>query len=612
MSQQIYHLPANVLFASGVLKPGWKVKFFLSQTTTPTLAYTSPDLDPGSAATEFTADAAGVMAPIYLDPEVAYKSEVYDQDDVLQPDFGADPVNDSVLSQSVIGALLYPVLQEEGSTVLDGNYPYGYAQRYGFSTSASAAVNSTALQAACDLMYALGGGVVEIPSGTFDTDDPVIVKERVSLHGNGYESTIIRKTTSTASSVSDSTIREWDGATVGAPVCVFHFVDNAGTGNWSYARAEGIQVRGDTSSPNTTTVVYGFFFHGVTGARVHACMAQYVQCGFFWGAGATITSELSGNFARNVQRGFYQHFMTSTSFHHNYVARFRYQGYSLQWYYSSVFANAADNPSSSWKVGTTEVSEAYYLYASKGGEFVGNGCESHNGRVFRTAGNLGVRFAHNVGLDITSDYTGGSDIALWENDSNIGCVYEYNRVQTSGMTGTGARHFIYKIASESGNYRWENNRFVDAVGDNTDTSSWSNISGSIIATLPVRRVPAANLTPTTLGEGSAGTVTYTSQNGRYERIGDTVMFMLRVGWSAHSGTGNLLIDGLPIAAENTESQPVQVLADGLTFSGQLVAAVRPNTTRIELWSMTSGGALSNVAVDAAAIVWISGSYKVAA
>ena len=121
---QIYRLPANVLFSSGVLQSGWRVRFFLTGTTTPTPVYTTSALNVAHTQ-PVEADSAGVLPLVYLDPSIVYKSVVYDENDVLQPDFGADPVNDSVLSQSVIGALLYPrTAAEIAAGVTPTNYAY--------------------------------------------------------------------------------------------------------------------------------------------------------------------------------------------------------------------------------------------------------------------------------------------------------------------------------------------------------------------------------------------------------------------------------------------------------------------------------------------------------
>lgn len=485
--------------------------------------------------------------------------------------------------------------------------------RMGVSTTASAATNSTAIQNASEVAWRRGGAVLYLPAGTYDIDTPPRIFETVSIVGDGKNSSILHKSTATASTVSDPTVPFYGGGAVGFPVCNLHFVGHNGTDNWSYGECRDIGCTANTTSPNTTSTVYGFFFRGVIGGRVIGCQAGFQQVGFFWGSGSTITSVISGNLAGNVQRGFYQHFMTSTFYVSNYAIGFRFAGHFLSWYYSNVIGNAADNAGAPWKVGTTEISLAYQGNACRGGMFSGNGCETHNGSVFNFSNCISVSFVSNLALDISSNYTGGSDICLWENNGNNSCVYTDNRMQTSGMTGTGARHFIYKITTELGNYVWQRNRFVANISDNTDTSTWANISGTIVET-QATFLNFTTFTPTIAGSGTAGTPTYTTQSGSYSRQGQVsgsqlVNFRLRVSWSALAGAvGNLVVGGLPFAAANTDDVPVNVVADSLTFAGQLAGMINKNTTTISLYSQATGAAVAGVAIDTAATVWISGSY----
>jgi hypothetical protein len=55
-------------------------------------------------------------------------------------------------------------------------------------------------------------------------------------------------------------------------------------------------------------------------------------------------------------------------------------------------------------------------------------------------------------------------------------------------------------------------------------------------------------TPVIEGTSSAGTGTYSVQNGNYTKIGNLVTCICYVAWSAHTGTGNQLITGLPFTS----------------------------------------------------------------
>lgn len=147
---QIYRLTANVLFAETVLQPGWKIKFFLTGTSTPVDVWTTSALNVAHD-WPVEADAAGVLPVIYLDPTVTYKTEVYDQNDVLQPEYGADPANEQLLSQSIIGELLYPQTQAEidaGVTPTNYSYEPGDIRRYGTNTTPGTTDMTAALNSA--------------------------------------------------------------------------------------------------------------------------------------------------------------------------------------------------------------------------------------------------------------------------------------------------------------------------------------------------------------------------------------------------------------------------------------------------------------------------------
>ncbi len=124
MTYQVLHLPRAILSTALQLLPGWKIRLYLTGTTTPTPAYETSALDPLAVHTQpVVADAGGVLKEIYLDPSIVYKCSVYNAADVLQ--YTVDPVNDQILSQSVIGALLWARTQPEiDATVTPSVYGY--------------------------------------------------------------------------------------------------------------------------------------------------------------------------------------------------------------------------------------------------------------------------------------------------------------------------------------------------------------------------------------------------------------------------------------------------------------------------------------------------------
>jgi hypothetical protein len=122
-------------------------------------------------------------------------------------------------------------------------------------------------------------------------------------------------------------------------------------------------------------------------------------------------------------------------------------------------------------------------------------------------------------------------------------------------------------------------------------------------------------TPTIKGTTSAGTGTYTSQIGRYTKIGDRVLFDIVIAWSAHTGSGNMRIAGLPYTPNSSgfKSCAIGQFADiALTVSTYASAFVRDDAAEIQLNELLVGGGASGVvAMDGSGGIYVSGSYEVA-
>jgi len=115
-------------------------------------------------------------------------------------------------------------------------------------------------------------------------------------------------------------------------------------------------------------------------------------------------------------------------------------------------------------------------------------------------------------------------------------------------------------------------------------------------------------TPVVSGSTSAGVGTYTAQTGTYTITNNIVYFQLNCEWSAHTGTGDLLISGFPYAAQNSEPAPTGwVWTNGLTITGQATFNLIGNTTGGPLGAVNNG-TYTTVALDTAAALRINGFY----
>jgi hypothetical protein len=124
-------------------------------------------------------------------------------------------------------------------------------------------------------------------------------------------------------------------------------------------------------------------------------------------------------------------------------------------------------------------------------------------------------------------------------------------------------------------------------------------------------------TPTTIGTTTTGSVTYGTRNGSYTKIGNAVHFQLRIGWSAHSGTGNLRITDLPFTSKNITNaiwacavSYSELVLPAPTSNKQLTAEIPANQAYINLIGSDAGGlAAAGVAVDASvAYIILTGTY----
>jgi len=116
------------------------------------------------------------------------------------------------------------------------------------------------------------------------------------------------------------------------------------------------------------------------------------------------------------------------------------------------------------------------------------------------------------------------------------------------------------------------------------------------------------LTPTIQGTTTAGTGTYTTQVGAYVKIGRITYVTGTVVWTAHTGTGNLRMAGLPFTVGSDALG--QLTYVNLTVTGTPYLEVIDNQTYCDVFTLPSaGGSRSAVAMDTAATIEFSFCYR---
>jgi hypothetical protein len=234
------------------LLSGAKAYFYVSGTTTPLDTYqdsarTTPHANP------VVADSAGVLPVIYFDPSRNYKLTLKTASDVDL--YTADPVNDVILSQTVIGGYLYPTLAAEtaaGLTVVNNYREYGDLRRYG--ADPTGAVNATSIiQNALNM----GGRIWCGEETTYKVDGALLLDIRTtSLEGVGV------------------TFDMSAGGTL--QVYSTHIFDASGPPRNGTHKISGIAFRGDLDAGHTGITV------GRVGASyVNSSEILFENCTFF-------------------------------------------------------------------------------------------------------------------------------------------------------------------------------------------------------------------------------------------------------------------------------------------------------------------------------------------
>lgn len=112
-------------------------------------------------------------------------------------------------------------------------------------------------------------------------------------------------------------------------------------------------------------------------------------------------------------------------------------------------------------------------------------------------------------------------------------------------------------------------------------------------------------TPTIVGATTAGVGTYTKQTGTYTRIGNTVKIRIEITWSAHTGTGNMRLAGLPYTYITSQGHIIS--GYNIAITGQLFLEM--SSVGLNLYALNNGVA-TFLAMDTSASIVCSFTYQV--
>ena len=257
------------------------------------------------------------------------------------------------------------------------------------------------------------------------------------------------------------------------------------------------------------------------------------------------------------------------------------------------------------------------------GVISGNSIESARGYAIKAAKARRYTITNNI-INSVASFGGAQEFIF----VNTGVVSDTEPVAVvnntmNGTAGTGVSTSSYT----STRLKISNNRSIGGISAKTagaqdqfatDFLTFSNDATRVSSNVnDLDWYEEGTFTPTVVGVSTAGVGTYTTQIGHFTRIGDTVSFDITVIWTAHTGTGNTEIGGLPYASRNTANKitPVNVFQSGGPIPGankQRIAIMTNNVQRVALreFDFTTGIVGNSNAITATGSLYISGVYKV--
>lgn len=210
------------------------------------------------------------------------------------------------------------------------------------------------------------------------------------------------------------------------------------------------------------------------------------------------------------------------------------------------------------------------------------GLDSTNSSIdIETKGTGTALSADNFKL-VSASATNGTAVELWmkkNSTSNKFWVYELAKANYSN----------WAIAYNSG-----------AAWQSTDPAT----GAAVVVTSDWAKPTRVAWTPVVYGATTAGTGTYTSQAGYYWEKDGFIEFILVVIWTAHTGTGNMMISGLPKASAAGATTPV-IIGQSTISTSYPTAYISNASSEITVFDGSA-----NETISATGTLRIGGRYAV--
>jgi hypothetical protein len=155
------------------------------------------------------------------------------------------------------------------------------------------------------------------------------------------------------------------------------------------------------------------------------------------------------------------------------------------------------------------------------------------------------------------------------------------------------------------------NLVIGTAGKGIDFTVTSSGSGTMTSEL-LDDYEEGTWTPVVIGTTTAGTGTYGVQTGSYTKVGRLVTVVCGLAWSAHTGTGNTQITGLPFV-NSADISVGAVFASNMNFgtlATQLAPFVAASDNIISFRGMINNASRADTTLDSSVdSLYITLSYE---
>lgn len=238
---------------------------------------------------------------------------------------------------------------------------------------------------------------------------------------------------------------------------------------------------------------------------------------------------------------------------------------------------------------------------------IGTATPAHTLQVQAAAGNIA---SFTDGTTPGSLYSGGGYAGFTIPAATSGFF-----INPAGNFATISTNGVENVRVESaGNLKVNyGNLIIGTSGKGIDFTTSADGTGTVTAEL-LNDYEEGTFTSTIVGSTTAGIGVYSEQVGRYTKVGRIVTVDISVTWSAHTGTGNMRIGGLPFTSNSTSqaSGSIGVLSNIALTAGYVATAYNyPSSALIFLLQYATGGSSAiDIPIDTAGSITISMTYSV--